>query len=228
MEELSFLQRIVVWIVPILFAITVHETAHGWMAMRLGDPTARMLGRLTLNPIKHIDPLGTVLVPGLLLLFGGFIFGWAKPVPVTWQNLKNPRRDMALVALAGPLANLGMALVWGMLIQVGLALNGAASAYLVYSGVAGVFINTLLMVLNLLPLPPLDGGRVASGLLRGKLAWHFDRLEPYGFPILVILLVTGLLGEILWPVVSVMLSGLSAVAGLSSDSFQLLLYALVG
>ncbi|HLQ25458.1 MAG TPA: site-2 protease family protein [Acidiferrobacterales bacterium] len=202
MEDLSQLQRISVWILPVIFAITVHEVAHGWVAKKLGDPTAQRLGRLTLNPIKHIDPIGTILVPGLLLLLGGFVFGWAKPVPVTWENLKHPKRDMALVAAAGPGANFIMAILWGMVAKVGmLSFTGMqwAAQPMVYMGLAGVAINIALMVLNLLPLPPLDGGRVMTGLLPGPWAWQLSRLEPYGFFILLALMVSGLLGRIIGP-----------------------------
>lgn len=231
MEELNILQRIAVWVLPVLFAITVHETAHGWMAKQLGDPTALMLGRLTLNPIKHIDPVGTILVPGLLLLLGtGFLFGWAKPVPVTWENLKNPKRDMALVAVAGPASNLLMALMWALLIRLSLLIGTTTDGiaiYLIYTGVAGIFINTILMVLNLLPLPPLDGGRVAVGVLPGRLSWQLSRIEPFGLPILMILLITGLLGQILWPVLMLVLMIMAFVGGLSIDVFQVLLFNLM-
>lgn len=228
MEELSLLQRVAVWVIPVLFAITVHETAHGWMALRLGDPTAKMLGRLTLNPIKHIDPVGTVIVPGVLLFLGGFLFGWAKPVPVTWENLRRPRQDMAWVAAAGPLSNLLMALIWAMVIRLGLLVGSeGAAVFLIYTGVAGLFINTILMLLNLLPLPPLDGGRVASALLPPRLAWRYAQLEPYGLPILLVLLITGLLGKILWPLITLVLLGFSFVAGLEETTFQYLLYTLL-
>lgn len=230
MEELSLLQRVAVWVIPVLFAITVHETAHGWMALRLGDPTAKMLGRLTLNPIKHIDPLGTIVVPGILLMLGGFLFGWAKPVPITWENLRRPKQDMAWVAAAGPLSNLLMALIWAVLIRVGLALghtSGGIAVFLIYAGVAGLFINTILMVLNLLPLPPLDGSRVVSALLPPRLAYRYGQLEPYGFPILVVLLLTGLLGKILWPLITLVLVSFGSVAGLTDETFQFLLYTLL-
>ena len=202
MGELTLLQKIAVWAMPVIFAITVHEVAHGWMARRLGDPTAMMLGRLTLNPVKHVDPIGTLLVPGVLLVLGGFIFGWAKPVPVTWQNLKNPRRDMILVAAAGPASNLLMALLWALVMKVGFSLAATLPAIgmpLIYMGGAGIFINLILMVLNLLPMPPLDGGRIVSGLLPPRLSWQFDRIEPFGFIILLALLVTGLLGAVIGP-----------------------------
>ncbi|HEC17031.1 MAG TPA: site-2 protease family protein [Sedimenticola sp.] len=208
MDEVSviqlFLQRVSILAIPVLFAITVHEAAHGWVAYRLGDSTAMMLGRVTFNPLKHIDPVGTVLVPLATLLMTGFLFGWAKPVPVDWRNLHNQRRDMGLVALAGPGANLIMALFWGILIKFGLALAPVSEWFampLIAMGAAGVFINCILMVLNLTPIPPLDGGRVLAALLPPKLALAFSRLEPYGLFIVLGLLVTGVLGRLLWPVV---------------------------
>jgi Zn-dependent protease len=227
MLEITIIQKIVAWILPVLFAITVHETAHGWMALRLGDKTAMMLGRLTLNPFKHIDPLGTILIPGLMYMLAGFMFGWAKPVPVTWQNLKQPKRDMVFVAVAGPMSNLLMALLWALAIRIGLALGDAGLA-LVFMGVAGIFINTILMVLNLLPLPPLDGGRVMTGLLPGPLAYKFSLIEPYGFFILVGLLVTGLLGVILWPVIEFFMGLMAGVSGLQPRTFMAVLMALLG
>jgi Zn-dependent protease len=227
MLEITIVQKIVAWILPVLFAITVHETAHGWMALRLGDKTAMMLGRLTLNPFKHIDPLGTILIPGLMYMLAGFMFGWAKPVPVTWQNLKQPKRDMVFVAAAGPMSNLVMALLWALAIRIGLALGDAGLA-LVFMGVAGIFINTILMVLNLLPLPPLDGGRVMTGLLPGPLAYKFSLIEPYGFFILVGLLVTGLLGVILWPVIEFFMGLMAGVSGLQPRTFMAVLMALLG
>lgn len=202
MHGLSLIQYAAVAALPLLFAITLHEVAHGWMARRLGDRTAEMLGRLSLNPIKHIDPVGTVLVPGILLFVGGFIFGWAKPVPVDARNLHNPKRDMAVVAAAGPLANLGMALVWALIAKIGLLLATVTpwvSVPLILMGKIGIFLNLILMVLNLLPLPPLDGGRVLVGLLPDRLAVKVAGIEPYGLFILVGLLVTGYLGKIIGP-----------------------------
>ncbi len=228
MPEFSLVQKIAVWIVPVLLGITVHEVAHGWIASRLGDKTAFMLGRLTLNPIKHVDPMGTILIPGLLLLMqAGFIFGYAKPVPINWKNLRHPKRDMALVALAGPGSNLLMAIGWALLIRLGLSLGGAGTA-LVYMGVAGITINIILMVLNLLPLPPLDGGRVLTGLLPGPWAYRFSRIEPYGFFILIGLLFTGILGAVLWPLITIVMSMVVPVSGLSAQKFQWLLMALMG
>jgi len=219
MEELSLLQRIAVWAMPVILAITVHEVAHGWVALKLGDSTAKMLGRLTLNPVKHIDPIGTLLVPGLLLVMGGFIFGWAKPVPVTWENLKNPKRDMALVALAGPMSNLLMALIWAGILKLGLVLAIAGSAEvialpLIYMGGAGITINLILMVLNLLPMPPLDGGRIVASLLPDKLSWQFNRLERWGFVILLGLMVMGVLGKMLWPPINYLQSQIFILFGL--------------
>ena len=199
MNELSLVQRIVVWVIPVVFAITVHEVAHGWMAKRHGDNTAWMLGRLTLNPLKHIDLIGTIILPGLLLISGtGFIFGWAKPVPVNARNLKNPKQDMAIVAIAGPAANLLMALGWAMLARMGVMINTqAATLPMVYMGIAGISINLVLALVNLLPIPPLDGSRVLSGILPNRWSWQYSRLEPYGFYILIALLATGVLGSIL-------------------------------
>ncbi|NOT12166.1 MAG: site-2 protease family protein [Methylococcaceae bacterium] len=199
MNELTLMQRIVVWILPVIFAITVHEVAHGWVAKKYGDNTASVLGRLTINPIKHIDWVGTVLLPGILLLTGtGFIFGWAKPVPVDARNFKNPRKDMAIVALAGPASNLLMALAWALLARIGV-MTGVEfiSLPLIYTGVAGISINLVLALINLLPIPPLDGSRVLSGILPGYWAWKYNQLERYGFIILLILLYTQVLNVIL-------------------------------
>jgi len=199
MNELSLVQRIVVWILPVVFAITVHEVAHGWVAKKRGDKTAWMLGRLTLNPIKHIDPIGTILIPGLLLISGtGFIFGWAKPVPVNMRNLKNPVKDMAIVAAAGPISNVLMAIGWALFGRIGAVLDiEAITEPMIYMSIAGISINLVLALINLLPIPPLDGSRILSALLPKKLAWQFGRIERYGFFILLFLLYTGALSSIL-------------------------------
>jgi Zn-dependent protease len=197
-------QKIAVWALPVLFAITLHEVAHGWVARARGDHTAEMLGRLSLNPFKHVDPMGTVVVPLVMLVLGGFLFGWAKPVPVAMRNLKHPRRDMALVAIAGPMANFAMALGWGLLLKLALSTDPQEGIWL---GVAlmcraGIVINLVLMVLNLIPLPPLDGGRVLTGLLPEAQARQLDRIEPYGLLILILLMVSGVLGRIMmWPLI---------------------------
>jgi len=206
------LQKILLGGPPILFAITVHEVAHGWVANKLGDPTARMLGRLTLNPIKHIDPIGTILVPILLLVLQApFMFGWAKPVPVTPQNFKKPRTGMAWVAAAGPASNLVMALVWAGVAWLGAASGIQFLAPLYDMGVIGVVVNIGLGVLNLFPLPPLDGSRVLAGLLPPAGARVLYRIEPYGLFIVVLLLWSGILTGILFPIIiglSQMLLGL--------------------
>jgi Zn-dependent protease len=230
MLQVSTVQQIAAWVMPVLLAITVHETAHGWVARRFGDKTAQMLGRLTLNPIKHIDPVGTILVPALMLLLpGGFVFGWAKPVPVDWRNFKHPKQDMAWVAVAGPASNLLMALAWALAARValGMSTDNWIALPLLFMGVAGIFINTILMVLNLLPLPPLDGGRVVTGLLPAPYAYQFARIEPYGFFILVALLVTGVLGIVMWPVVQLFLQLMASVAGMKPGYLETILFALM-
>lgn len=214
---------IIILVLPVLFAITVHEVAHGWIAKLFGDPTAERLGRVTLNPIKHIDPVGTVLVPAALLLLvvmagKGFLFGWAKPVPVTWENLRHPKRDMIFVAAAGPGANLLMAILWGVIAQLANLLPVSMTWLaqpLVYMGFWGILINVVLMVFNLLPLPPLDGGRVAVGVLPGRWAWQLSRLEPFGFPILLTLMITGILWVVIEPPIEFVLRLVTALVGLS-------------
>ncbi|AFJ03295.1 membrane metalloprotease [Methylophaga frappieri] len=229
MDEFSLVQKIIIWTVPVLFAITLHEVAHGWMALKLGDRTAQMLGRLSLNPIKHIDPIGTIVVPGILLLLGGFIFGWAKPVPVSYQNLRKPKSDMAWVALAGPGANLAMGLVWAVVAKLGFGLVQAGNSFgepMFYMGLAGIWINAILMFLNLLPLPPLDGGRVLVSVLPGKLGWQVSRIEPYGFFIILGLLAFGILGLILSPMLNTTVQILAQWLGISFGQAASLLNSL--
>lgn len=201
MNELTLLQRIIVWVLPVVFAITVHEVAHGWMAKKYGDHTASMQGRLTLNPIKHIDLVGTIIIPAILLITGtGFIFGWAKPVPVDARNFKNPRSDMAIVALAGPVSNLLMAVFWAIVARVGVTIGGSVDAIalpLIYTGIAGIAINLVLAMVNLLPIPPLDGSRILSGVLPSYWAWQYNKVERFGFIILLVLLATNMLSAIL-------------------------------
>ena len=213
MPSLTLIQKIAIFVLPVLFAITLHEAAHGWMAKKLGDRTAEMLGRVTLNPLKHIDPIGTIVVPLVVYLLSGFVFGWAKPVPVNWNNLNNPRRDVAWVALAGPAANLLMAIFWSLMIHLGFLFIESHQWFalpLMLMGVAGVLINALLMALNLIPIPPLDGGRILTSLLPPRMAAAYSRVEQYGLIIMVILLATGMLGTILWPLVSLTISLLPA------------------
>jgi Zn-dependent protease len=219
--ELSLIQKITVFALPVIFAITLHEAAHGYVARYFGDTTAAALGRITLNPLKHIDLVGTILVPLAILLAskllgGGMIlFGWAKPVPVNFGQLRRPKQDMLWVAAAGPGMNLVMALFWALMIQLGHALGSSfASTPLMLMGAAGVFINVILMALNLIPLPPLDGGRIAVSLLPVRQAIQFSRLEPYGLFILLALLFTGILGIILWPLIGLFIGLVAMLTGL--------------
>jgi len=220
MNELSLLQRIIVWILPVVFAITVHEVAHGWVAKKYGDNTADSQGRLTLNPIKHVDLVGTIIIPGLLLITGtGFIFGWAKPVPVDPRNFKNPRADMAIVALAGPVSNLLMAIFWALIARVGMTIGSGAAMVaepLIYTGIAGISINLVLALVNLLPIPPLDGSRILSGLLPNYWAWQYNKLERFGFIILLLLLSTNILGTILAYPLFIAQQLFFSIAGLSA------------
>ena len=198
--ELSPIQYFTISIIPVLLAITVHEAAHGYAAKHFGDKTAYFLGRITLNPIKHIDPIGTVVIPGMLLLLSApFLFGWAKPVPVNFSNLNNPKKDMMWVALAGPASNLVMAIIWAIIL--GLFRSSGASYALFVIGMAqvGIMINLVLMLLNLLPIPPLDGGRMAVSLLPSPWSYKLASIERYGMFILIFLIVSGLLSAILLP-----------------------------
>lgn len=217
--NLSLPQQIAIYAIPVLLAITLHEAAHAYAAWRLGDPTARAMGRVTANPIKHIDPVGTLLVPGLILLLGKLagagtpLFGWARPVPVVTSNLGSPRRDMGLVAAAGPLANVLMALAWGLLVKLA-PLMGEAAVYAFLVGQAGIMVNLVLAVLNLMPVPPLDGGRIVVSLLPPSLAASFGQLERYGLPLLLLLLATGVLGNVMWPLVHFGVRVVSAIYGI--------------
>ena len=211
--ELLSLERIALAAIPIILAITVHEAAHGYVARMFGDGTAWMLGRVTLNPLKHIDPVGTVLVPLATLWLGGFLFGWAKPVPVNFGNLRHPKRDMLWVAAAGPGSNFAMALAWATVL--GLASVGGAfpSAGLQYMSFVGVVINVSLMVLNLLPILPLDGGRIALSLLPRSLAIPYSNTERFGFILVIVLLVTGALGVAMRPLFSLAVAAIEAITG---------------
>lgn len=197
--ELSIIQKIVIYALPVIFAITVHEAAHGYAARHFGDMTAQNEGRITLNPLKHIDPFGTIILPALTIMLGGILFGWAKPVPVNFGRLRNPKKDMLWVAAAGPASNLVMAVIWAFVLKSSVNMPDAIAVPLLLMAKAGVMINIVLMVLNLLPLPPLDGGRIAVSLLPHKLARSFAQLERYGFIILIVLLFTGILGKIMEP-----------------------------
>jgi len=201
----AIMQGISIWALPVLFAVILHEVAHGWVADQLGDDTARWMGRLTLNPIKHIDPIGTLLIPILLLVMQSpFLFGYAKPVPINWQKLRNPKRDMVWVALAGPLTNLALALLSTAVLMLSVMMPESMLWFtkpLALMCQASIVINLVLFIFNLLPLPPLDGGRVATGLLPGPMAYQLSKLERFGFVIIVALLMLGWLQAIIGPVV---------------------------
>lgn len=212
------LERIALAAVPVIAAITLHEASHGFVARHFGDRTAELQGRVTLNPLKHIDPVGTLFVPGILLLMsralgGGFVFGWAKPVPVNFGNLRNPKRDMLWVAAAGPASNFAMALAW-VVLAIATAHGGPwASTGLSFMARVGVEINLLLMALNLLPIPPLDGGRIAVSLLPGRAAHALARVEPFGLLIILALLATGLIDVLMRPFLVVAQWLIGAIVG---------------
>ncbi len=216
MYEFSLVQKIIIAAIPVIFAITVHEVAHGWVASKLGDPTAKLAGRLTLNPVKHVDLLGTIAVPLIMIALTPFAFGWAKPVPVDWRNLRQPRRDMALVAAAGPGANVIMLALWTLLLSA-LFTAGNEISYLsvilVEMAKVGIIINIILIALNLLPLPPLDGSRIVTSFLSPTAAYKYNLLERWGLPILVVLIFTGVLGKILHPLIGFMLSIVNTLLG---------------
>lgn len=223
-ELAALVRKIAIFTLPVLFAITLHEAAHGYVARYFGDFTAAAAGRISLNPLRHIDPVGTILLPLATLLLANFLFGWAKPVPVNFNALRHPKQDMLWVAAAGPAANLFMALFWALVIKLAPMLGSEFIAQpLVLMGAAGIVVNVILMVLNLLPLPPLDGGRIAISLLPHRLAYGLARFEPYGFIVLIALLVTGVLGTILWPMIGMSMGMIAGVAGVSLEQVRALL-----
>ncbi|MEP6701723.1 MAG: site-2 protease family protein [Betaproteobacteria bacterium] len=215
--EFSLVETVLLYAIPVIFAITLHEAAHGYVARMFGDSTAYMLGRVTLNPIKHIDPIGTIAVPlGLLLISklaggGGLLFGWAKPVPVNFANLRNPKSDMFWVAAAGPGANLLMALIWATLLKFGGSLD--QPGFFATMAIQGITINVVLMVLNLLPIPPLDGGRIMVSVLPHALAYRFAQLERFGFMLIILLMATGALNLVMGPLVRASLHIITTVFG---------------
>jgi Zn-dependent protease len=211
----QLIQTIALAAIPVLFAITLHEAAHGFVARHFGDMTAYREGRISLNPLRHIDPVGTVLLPLLTLWMGGILFGWAKPVPVNFAALRNPKKDMLWVAIAGPASNLVMALGWALLYKIGLMFPESDYATpMTGMAMIGININVVLMVLNLLPLPPLDGGRVAVSLLPHRQAFQLAKIEPYGMFILIFMAVTPVLSFILSPFIGMMYKLLSLLFGI--------------
>lgn len=209
--DLTVIQKIVIYALPVIFAITVHEAAHGYAARYFGDMTAFNAGRITLNPVKHIDPFGTILLPALTVMLGGILFGWAKPVPVDFRRLRNPKKDMLWVAAAGPASNFLMAIFWALVMKFSVNAPEAFVLPMTLMAKAGVSINIVLMVLNLLPLPPLDGGRIAVSLLPMRLARPFAQIERYGFIILIVLLFSGVLSRILDPLINLVYALISAI-----------------
>jgi len=215
MDVVALIQAVVIAALPVVFAITLHEAAHGYVARYFGDPTAWQAGRISLNPLRHIDPVGTLLVPGLILITSylaagkPMLFGWAKPVPVNFGRLRHPKAEMLWVAAAGPAVNLLMALGWAALFKLLTLMPVIALSHpLAEMSVTGIEVNLVLMVLNLLPLPPLDGGRIAVSLLPQPLAWKFAQLERWGFPILLLLMFTGILSKIMWPFVAFLMNAI--------------------
>jgi Zn-dependent protease len=218
MDVNLLVQTVAIYALPVLFAITLHEAAHGYVARHFGDMTAHAQGRISLNPLRHIDLVGTLLVPGVILVgsllagTGGFLFGWAKPVPVNYSALRQPRWHMAWVAAAGPAANLAMALLWAFLLKLVLVLpEGCLTPPLELMARAGIIVNLVFMFLNLLPILPLDGGRILTSLLPNRAAWRYAKLEPWGLPLLVILLLTNVLGLVLEPLVGASSALISAL-----------------
>jgi len=205
---MNAIQTLAISALPVIFAITLHEAAHGYAARHFGDLTAWQQGRISVNPLRHVDPVGTILVPAMILLLtaGNFLFGWAKPVPVDFGRLRHPKQDMFWVAAAGPAANLVMALLWAMVLKLSLGMPGFVFGEAMQEMArVGIGINSALMLLNLIPLPPLDGGRIAVSLLPPRAAWKFSQIEPYGMVILLALLFTGILESVLGPLIGLFL-----------------------
>jgi len=222
--------KILIWLVPVVTAITLHEVAHGAAAYHLGDATAKRAGRLSINPFKHIDPVGSLFIPVFLFWFSGFIFGWAKPVPVNQKNLNYPDRDIIWVALAGPIANFFMSIIWAVIMKLGYVISGIQpdiGSIFIYMGAAGIFINAAIMILNLLPLPPLDGGRIFRGLLPKQYGLILGKVEPWGLLILLVMIFAGVIAKIVWPLMVVEMAAVTYLvdtpAGLFLNALRYLL-----
>jgi Zn-dependent protease len=213
MDIYNFLMKVLVYGPSVIFAITLHEAAHGYVAKHFGDTTAYMLGRVTLNPVKHIDPIGTILVP-LLTSIGGFIFGWAKPVPVNFNNLRHPKRDMLWVAAAGPGSNVVQALIWALLAKLLLTADGAVATYWFQVAEAGILVNLIFAILNLFPILPLDGGRILASVLPSRISYAYQATERYGMIILIVLIVTGALGWFMRPLLVIGIGAVYSLFGL--------------
>jgi len=217
MDPYNVLIKILVYALPVIFAITLHEAAHGYVAKHFGDSTAYMLGRVSLNPIRHIDPIGTIVLPVVTLLLSGFMFGWAKPVPVNFNNLRNPKADSLWVAAAGPGSNILQALIWALVARVLLEVvspNGLAGSFWISVAEAGIVVNIAFAILNLFPLLPLDGGRMLAAVLPNRLSYAYSRLEPYGMIILILLMVSRVLSYVLGPLVVASLGLVYSLFGL--------------
>ncbi len=214
MDIYNFLMQVLIYAPSVIFAITLHEAAHGYVAKHFGDTTAYMLGRVTLNPLKHIDPIGTIVVP-LLTAFTGFIFGWAKPVPVNFHNLRHPKRDMLWVAAAGPGSNIVQALIWAFVAKVLFDMQGPVATYWFQVAEGGILVNLILAILNLFPILPLDGGRILASLLPARVSYAYQGTERFGMIILVLLIVSGVLGWLMRPVLVACITAIYALFGLS-------------
>lgn len=231
MGTLDFTEKLILWIIPVLFAVTLHEVGHGLCANYFGDPTAKLMKRLSFNPIRHIDPIGSIAVPLGLLWLSGFIFGWAKPVPVITRNLNHPKKDMIFVAAAGPFANLIMTLFWAICFKIGLFIVTSQlflGETLIYMGAAGVFINSALMMLNLFPILPLDGGRILNGFLPEKLSrWH-AKTEVFGLPVLLLLMFTGFIQKYLLALIFLSISSATTLTNIPLDQLTHALTIMMG
>lgn len=215
MDIYNFLVTVSIYAIPVIFAITLHEAAHGYVARHFGDTTAYMLGRITLNPVKHIDPIGTIVLPLVTVFLSGFMFGWAKPVPVNERNLRRPKQDMMWVAAAGPGSNVVQAIVWAAIAKaLSYFADSPISTYWFAVAEAGIQVNVVFAILNLFPLLPLDGGRIVASLLPDRLSYGYARLEPYGMIVLIVLIVTGALSWLLSPLVRGTLTQINSLIGL--------------